>query len=375
MVSKPLLMWDETLFRDPDVFEIDYIPDQFNYRENQMREMAFQLRPGLRGSRPLNAIIKGSPGTGKTTSIKKVFSEIDEMNSMMISVHVNCQIDNTKFLILSQIYKGMYGHLPSHSGNSYKRVMDSIAQGLIEMDRVLMVAFDDANYLLYENELNTILYLLLRSHESYPGTRIGAFVIFSDMAIDIHKALDIRVTSVFNPTDIYFSPYSRSEIFYILKERVMQGFYPGVLSDDKLEIIVEHTFSAGDMRIGIDMLKRAGLSAENAAERSISENHITEAYHLSKIVHLKYCTQSLNSNEKNTLKIIAEQSKKDIQLTTGDIFTIVKKKTKIGYTNYYTIIQKLDSLRLINLTFKDGRGRTRLLNLRYEPDEVISTLK
>jgi len=37
MTLKNMLMWDETLFRDPDVFEIDYIPDQFNYRESQMR--------------------------------------------------------------------------------------------------------------------------------------------------------------------------------------------------------------------------------------------------------------------------------------------------------------------------------------------------
>jgi cell division control protein 6 len=55
-------MWDETLFRDPDVFEIDYIPDQFLYRESQMRELAFLIRPGTKGSRPLNAILKGTPG-------------------------------------------------------------------------------------------------------------------------------------------------------------------------------------------------------------------------------------------------------------------------------------------------------------------------
>jgi len=62
MPKKSMLMWDETLFRDPDVFEIDYIPDQFNYRENQMRELSFLLKPGIRGGRPLNAIIKGTPG-------------------------------------------------------------------------------------------------------------------------------------------------------------------------------------------------------------------------------------------------------------------------------------------------------------------------
>ena len=61
MTMKNMLMWDETLFRDLDTFEIDYIPDQFNYRENQLRELAFLIRPGIKGSRPLNAILKGTP--------------------------------------------------------------------------------------------------------------------------------------------------------------------------------------------------------------------------------------------------------------------------------------------------------------------------
>ena len=77
-MKKDLLMWDETLFRDPEVFEFDYVPGQFQFRENQMRELAFQIRPGMRGGRPLNSICKGLPGTGKTTSVRKLFSEIGE---------------------------------------------------------------------------------------------------------------------------------------------------------------------------------------------------------------------------------------------------------------------------------------------------------
>ena len=51
-MKKSLLQWDETLFRDPEVLELDFVPDQFHHRENQMRELAFQIQPGLRGGRP-----------------------------------------------------------------------------------------------------------------------------------------------------------------------------------------------------------------------------------------------------------------------------------------------------------------------------------
>lgn len=366
-----MLMWDETLFRDPDVFEIDYIPDQFNHRETQMRDLAYLLRPGTKGSRPLNSILKGPPGTGKTTSVRKIFADVTEIKSKMIPIHINCQVENTRFMILSQIYRQITGHAPSAAGNSYKRVLDSIAEALIEQDRVLVVALDDANYILFENELNKILYLLLRSHETYPGTRIGVMVIISDMDVDLSRELDLRVKSVFSPTEVYFPPYSEEETYQILSERVMQGLYPGVLSDDLLRQVVTRTMSSGDMRVGIDMIKRAAMSAEKEALTKISEEHVTEAHKISRFLHLQYSLRSLRKEEKDVLKILVKLSRTDEQLTSGTVFEVVKKKLKMGYTVYYEALRKLDALRLINLQFRDGRGRTRLINLRYDPDKIL----
>ena len=150
-MKKNLLMWDETLFRDPEVFEIDYVPEQFNFRDSQMRELAFQIRPGMRGGRPLNTICRGLPGTGKTTSVRRLFGEIEENTKKLVPIHVNCQIDNTKFAIFSQIYRKLSGHLPPASGTSFKQVFDAIARILQKEGQVLLVALDDANYLLYEN--------------------------------------------------------------------------------------------------------------------------------------------------------------------------------------------------------------------------------
>ena len=125
-------------------------------------------------------------------------------------VHINCQIDNTKFAILSQIYRKLSGHLPPSSGTSFKQVFDAVARHLQKEECVLLVALDDANYLLYENELNKVLYTLLRAHESYEGVRIGVIVIISDPDVDLSRAVDARVSSVFRPTEIYFPPYGNA---------------------------------------------------------------------------------------------------------------------------------------------------------------------
>jgi len=373
-MKKNLLMWDETLFRDPEVLEIDYVPEQFEFRDAQMRELAFQIRPGLRGGRPLNTICKGLPGTGKTTSIRKLFTEIEETTKKLVPVYINCQIDNTKFAIVSQIYRKLSGHLPPSSGTSFKQVFDAIARILLKEEIVLLVVLDDANYLLYENEINKVLYTLLRSHEAYEGTRIGVIVIISDLDVDLSRAVDARVASVFRPTEIYFPPYENTEIHEIMKARVMQGLYQGVLSDDLLNLVVEQTLKSGDLRVGIDLLKRATLSAERAARRSIEKEDICGAYEISKYLHLAYTVKTLKDEERAILKACAERSVQEREMNAGDVYKAVKESLSIGYTRFYEIVRKMDAMRLINLEYRDGKGRTRIITLRYEPAKVLEYL-
>jgi cell division control protein 6 len=370
-MKKNLLMWDETLFRDPEVFEIDYVPEQFNHRENQMRELAFQIHPGLRGGRPLNTICRGLPGTGKTTSVRKLFSEIEETTKKLVPIYINCQIDNTKFAIFSQIYRRLSGHLPPASGTSFKQVFDAIARLLLKEEIVLLVALDDANYLLYENEMNRVLYSLLRSHEAYPGTRIGVIVIISDMDVDLSRAVDARVSSVFRPSEIYFPPYSGEEVREIVRERVMQGLYPGCLPEEMFALVVEQTQKSGDLRVGIDLLKRAALNAERRASRAIEREDICRAYDISKYLHLSFSVKSLKDEEKTVLKALADHSTKDAEMNAGEVYKAVRESMPIGYTRYYEIIKKFDAMRLINLHYRDGKGRTRVISLRYDPAKII----
>ena len=373
-MKKSLLMWDETLFRDPEVFEIDYVPEQFNHRESQMRELAFQIRPGLRGGRPLNTICRGLPGTGKTTSVRKLFEEIEETTKKLVPIHINCQIDNTKFAIFSQIYRKLSGHLPPASGTSFKQVFDAIARMLLKEEVVLLVALDDANYLMYENEMNKVLYTLLRSHEAYPGTRIGVIVIISDLDVDMMRQIDARVSSVFRPSEIYFPPYSEEEVQTIMKERVMQGFFHGCLNEEMFDLVVEQTLKSGDLRVGIDLLKRAALNAEKQARRVIEREDICGAYTISRYLHLQYSVRTLKDEEKNLLKILAELSMKESEMNAGEVFKSVKEATGLGYTRFYEMVKKFDSMRLINLQYRDGKGRTRVISLRYDPARIIEYL-
>ncbi len=374
-MTRHLLNWDETLFRDPEVFDPDFVPEQFNFREAQMQELAFQLRPGLRGARPLNTVCRGPPGTGKTTTVRKLFAEVEETTKTLVPVYVNCQIDNTSFGVLSEVYNQISGHLPRATRTSTKQVIDGVARVLDRDQKILVVALDDANYLLYENELNRVLYSLLRTHEVYPGTKIGVIVILSDLTIQLAERLDARAQSIFRPGEVYFSPYSSDEVRAILDERARQGFYPGVLSGEQLDLVVEQTMKGGDLRVGIDLLKRAGIAAEMDGRRRIEDQDVRRAYTTSRFLHLDAVIRTLDSDERGVLDHLARASEERDEITTGELFDEIHEELGLRYTRYYEIVTKLEAMRLVDITFRAGRGRSRTVNLRYEPERILERLK
>jgi cell division control protein 6 len=58
-------------------------------------------------------------------------------------------------------------------------------------------------------------------------------------------------------------------------------------------------------------------------------------------------------------------------MNAGEVFNRVKELLGIRYTKFYEMIRKLDAMRLVNLHYREGRGRTRLISLRYEPARVL----
>jgi cell division control protein 6 len=367
-----MLSWDESVFRDEHVFEIDYVPETFHHRASQMENLKYALRPAVRGSRPLNVIARGPPGTGKTTAVQKLFSELRAQTDVA-AIRVNCQVNSTRYSVFSQLFEGVFDYEPPSSGISFKKLFSQITERLVAEDRVLAVALDDVNYLFYENEASDALYSLLRAHEEAGGARVGVICISSDLDLDVIEELDTRVQSVFRPEDVYFPKYDQPEIVDILRERVDRGFHDGVVEAPVLDRVAALTAEAGgDLRVGIDLLHRAGLNAEMRASREIESQDVEEAYDKSKHVHLSRRLQGLSDSEGALVAVVAEHDGK----RAGDIYEAFNERTGLGYTRYSEIINKLDRLDVIDASYADveGRGRTRELTLQYAPEAVLDRL-
>ncbi|WP_076608778.1 ORC1-type DNA replication protein [Natronorubrum thiooxidans] len=368
-----MLSWDESVFKNEHVFEIDYVPETFKHREGQTQSLTYALRPAVRGSRPLNVVVRGPPGTGKTTAIQKLFDEVGAQTSAVRTIRVNCQVNATRYSVFSRLFEGTFDYEPPSSGISFKKLFGQIAEKLVEEDRVLVVALDDINYLFYENEASDTLYSLLRAHEEYPGAKIGVIVVSSDPALDVIDELDSRVQSVFRPEDVYFPIYDQPEIVDILTERVKRGFHDGVISRAILEDVAERTAESGDLRVGIDLLRRAGLNAEMRASRTIELEDVEDAYETSKYINLTHSLSGLTDTEEALLEVIAHHDGEQA----GDVYEAFHDQTELGYTRYSEIVNKLDQLGLIDADYTevDGRGRSRSLSLSYEKDAVLERLE
>jgi cell division control protein 6 len=373
MGIQDILLYDETIFRNIDAFNPDYVPENYIHRESQMEALAICLRPALRGGRPVNTVVLGSPATGKTTAINKIFEMVGETSDKVVCVYVNCQLHTTRFNIFSQIYNEIFGHMPPETGVPFSRIYGKIMKYLRDEDKAMVVALDDVNYLFHSKNANKIFYDILRAHEEFKGVRTGIFAILSD--IEFRYMLDKNVNSVFIPQEVIFDPYSPSEMRDILTDRIKAGFYPDVISDEILDMIVDQASSAGDLRIGIDLLRVSGNFAEADASKTIEEKHVLEAMKSTGSVSLKSTLKTLSDQEKMLLEVIAESGEDD--LVAGDIYNSFKIRTSTSYASFDRTLNKLEFLRLIDTKFtgKGVKGNSRMVILRFNPKEIVKCLK
>ena len=366
MGIEDILMYDESLFQNINAFDPDYVPENYRYRDTQMEAMAMSIRPAMRGGQPSNAIILGSPATGKTTAIRKVFELVEKTTEKVVCVYINCQLHTTRFGIFSQIFKKIFGHIPPENGVPFSRIYDQIMQYLQKNQKSLVIALDDVNYLFQSNTANKVFYDILRAYEEYPGVRTSIFAILSDL--EFKYAFDKNVNTVFIPQEINFPLYTYSETESILRDRVIAGFFPNVLSDDILEQISMYSHENGDLRIGINLLKSCGNIAEADASREITQEHFDKAVDSMVSIDVSETLNSLNDVEKDLLRMIISF---DGVCKAGELAEMFKEKTNSSYASFNRTLDKLEFVRLVDTKYtgKGVRGNSREIILRFNPED------
>ena len=371
MTHSSLLRSDETLFRDPEVFESTFVPEQVHYRDAQVRELAFLLRPALRGGSAGSAILRGQPGTGKTTTVRRIFAEVTETTKKVVPVYVNCRHDRTALAVFGCIFEQAFGYAPpSRHLDGIKR---GIAARLRDRDAALVVCLDDANELIPAGTYNTLLYQILRLYERWDVRKPGVFAVASDLGLNLYAEADESVRSVFHPTEVNFPPYTKAEGRGILADRIRQGLYPGVVSTSLLDRIAGIAADEQDIRVGIDLVRLAVLRAEKDGRRRVAPADVTAAAQAVRSPALRARVAGLSEGERALLYRIAELSVAGTDMIGGAVFEEVQDYLPVGKTAYHEHLNGLARAGIVDLV--PGAGRGREVRLRYDPGEVLAVCK
>ncbi len=344
-----------------EVFDEDYIPEEILFRDGQIRRIAFNLKPAEQGSRPVNMLCLGPPATGKTTVMRYVMKMSGDV---VRGVYVNCQFYQSRQQLFLKIFETLYGYTPP-PGISFQKLYTSILKRSVESGEVLLIVLDDIN-LLPQKMINEVLFLILKGHEEMEGFKAGIVGISTDMRIS--ASFDSRIASVFHPDEIVFPVYDLEEMLEILRRRAVEGIIGGRVSDSALELIAEKAFEYLDLRLGINLLKMAVLSAERSGRDTVTVEDVEENIERSKSAFFRKMITALSREEADVLLAIYTTGER----YTGNIYAMFRDR--MGYTKFYEIIRKLENLRLIDTATKYERGLKRYIVRRFRAEEVLSAI-
>ncbi|TAJ43610.1 ORC1-type DNA replication protein [Methanofollis fontis] len=366
------LMADQTLFRDPDLFDADHLPETFHYRDTQMEALALSLRPALRGGSPLNTVLRGPPGTGKTTAARYIFAQVEETTCRVVPILVSCQAERTAHTVYTKLFTALIGHPPPSHGTSGTSLLAAVGRTLAERGTVLVVGLDDANYLAPKGVLNEVLARILRLHESYPGARTGVVMTDSSTDTDLSRVLDRATYSVLCPNEVAFHPYTAEEVRGILGDRLQVGVYPGVVPPAVLDLVVERTVACGDVRVGLHLLNEAVLHAERAGRTAVEVGDVEAAFAVARHTRLTAGVQTLAPQERAVLSVLAGMVRRGEETTSGRVYEAVAAVEPMCYTRFYERLKRLEALDLVTRRQrKIGQGWTREIVVREGVEEMV----
>jgi len=355
------VLWgDETLFRNEEVFDPDYQPPAIFHRDSQIRDLAAFLRPAVRGRSPGHALCVGPPSTGKTTVVRHVLEKVSKHDVAV--AYLRCPILRTTYNVFARIYEIACERLPPQKGVPLFKLLSEVSASL---DGPIVVALDDVDFL-DTRVLNETLLTLSKNAEFCVG------VIAISTSKQFLARVDPYLGSILHFHEIGFPMYTREEIWRILHWRVVNGFYPGAVTREAFERVVEIVSRSGDVRYGLHLLRSAGIYAERRASRRVELCDVERAREGQESIMLAKSLSALNSDEREALRIIYSL---EGDVTTGEVFAIMRSEVGLCYERFYEIVEKLERLRFIDLVFgRKGRGRTRYVIKRLERDAVLRAL-
>lgn len=348
------------VFKDERVLLPEYLPDVLPHREKELKDIAVSLKPASEGRKPDNLLVVGTPGVGKTSSVRHVLKELSEYSKRAITVYINCWEFSTRHGVLGELARACGEVLPQR-GISASEIFDRIAQSLKRDRRVALVALDEIDRLSASGaEDNLVLYDFMRAKETF-GVEIGFIGITNDE--DFLSKLEPRVRSSLNPRLLCFKRYSPQQLKDILNERARLAFFSDAL--DKEVVPVCAAFAGknhGDARLALHVLWQSGREAEKQGVSRVLVSHAKKALQNELPQKSDKMEVVLTDIEEKIVSILKKQD----SITSGELYELLGENDRTVRNH----LARLDMAGIIETELLEtseklgGKGKTRLIKLK-----------
>ncbi len=130
--------------------------------------------------------------------------------------------------------------------------------------------------------------------------------------------------------------------------------------------------AASDLRIGLDMVMRAALTAEQAARTAVTVEDVLAAYSLSRHLHAEMAVGALTAGERADLAAALAVGREGTAVS-GKVYERVCAGGRISYTTFHERLRKLEHLRLVDPgVVRQEKGRMRVIEVREGVEEVLA---
>ncbi|MCL2460573.1 MAG: ORC1-type DNA replication protein [Euryarchaeota archaeon] len=379
LFEKYLLM--NKIFKDREVLRHSYRPHILPHRKEQIDQLAAILAPSLQAETPSNILIYGKTGTGKTASVRYVGTELETVSRKMKSycqvIHLNCEIIDTQYRVLTQIAKLLSDESEEYPSDKAKiqipmtglatdQIYSKMTEQFEHIGATFIIVLDEIDKLVKKSGDDT-LYTFTRINSDLTNSRVAIIGISNDLGFKTF--LDPRVLSSLSEEELVFPPYNAPQLCDILEQRAEMGFNPDVLDEEVIPLCSalaaqEH----GDARRALDLLRISGELADRERAEKVATDHVHKAQEKIETDSMTECIRTLPTQSKAVLfcMLLLHKNGQKVFIS-GDITRVYRSLAPALHLDVLTsrrvsdLISELNMLGIINtrLVNRGRHGRTK----------------
>jgi archaeal cell division control protein 6 len=269
---------EESIFSNKGTLDSLLAPSKIIGRENEAESLVRFLASFKQGYVVPYISIYGRSGAGKSVVVRFVCDNLDELSHIFVNLRQAKTVFGSANLILAEL-----GRENLKSAQGINLAVDTIGkeiESLLNQEgkKIFVLVLDELDAIFYDKrgKPSDFIYKLIVLEEKLRKKGFLLCIIGISNNVLSEYDLDDRVKSRIGSSELFFAPYSKSEVLSILKERALEAF-SGKISDKVLERCAEISSAEnGDARRAIDLL-RIGAELASSAGEDLGEGHIDKA--------------------------------------------------------------------------------------------------